>query len=223
MRPWQTIRTPALRHHVHTQAYAAVVLSGEYEEAGDSGRHLVRAGDVLVHDAFEAHLNRVASAPARILNLALPDRTALGAGHARVKDIDAVVRLAAQSPAEAATHLLSSLEMQCAQSSDWPDELASAILRDASLSLSRWRESKGILAWQLSRGFAQVFGIPPSAFRARARTRQAWLAIRWTDASLATIAADTGFSDQPHMTRSIRRMTGRPPLAWRAANGFKTR
>jgi hypothetical protein len=36
MRMWQTIRTSALGRQVHKHAYAALVLSGCYEEAGDS-------------------------------------------------------------------------------------------------------------------------------------------------------------------------------------------
>jgi hypothetical protein len=35
MRTWQTIRTSALARHSHDQAYAALVFSGRYEEAGD--------------------------------------------------------------------------------------------------------------------------------------------------------------------------------------------
>ena len=58
MRIWQTIRTPLISRHVHKRAYAALVLSGYYEEAGGSGRHRVQAGDVVLDEAFEAHLDR---------------------------------------------------------------------------------------------------------------------------------------------------------------------
>ena len=34
---------------------------------------------------------------------------------------------------------------------------------------------------------------------------------------LAEIAAETGFADQPHMTRAITALTGAPPRAWRGA------
>jgi hypothetical protein len=59
MRVWQTIPPPLIGRHVHTRAYAALVLSGCYEEAGDSGRHRVQAGNVVLHEAFEAHLDRI--------------------------------------------------------------------------------------------------------------------------------------------------------------------
>lgn len=223
MRTWQTIRTANMRRHVHTQSYAAIVLSGQYEEAGDSGHHTVSAGDVLLHDAFEAHLNRVGSGGAQVLNVRLPDRHCCLSGRAHANYLDHIVALAEQCPAEAATVLVSTLEPYRPPACDWPDELAADLVRDASVSLAHWGASKGIPAWQLSRGFAQVFGISPSAFRARARTRQAWRTIRTSDRPLAIIAADCGFSDQAHMTRSITRLTGRPPVTWRdSANRFKT-
>jgi quercetin dioxygenase-like cupin family protein len=37
--------------HYHWLPYAAVVLSGGYEEAGDGGRRHVRPGDVLIQPA----------------------------------------------------------------------------------------------------------------------------------------------------------------------------
>ena len=51
-------RGAVLPRHRHDAPYAAVVLEGGYEEAGDGGRFRVRAGDVLIHGAFSAHLDR---------------------------------------------------------------------------------------------------------------------------------------------------------------------
>ena len=45
-----------LSRHRHEASYAALVISGGYEEAGDRGRQRARAGDVVIHGAFEAHL-----------------------------------------------------------------------------------------------------------------------------------------------------------------------
>jgi AraC-like DNA-binding protein len=217
MRMWQTIRTPALGLHVHKHAYVALVLSGCYEEAGDSGRHQVRAGDVVFHEAFEAHLDRIPPSGAAVLNLSLPTQYAFRSGLGAIDDPDAIVSLAEKNDLEAAALLLSLTEMRGPQRQDWPDELAEALTHDASLNLSSWGEAKGISAWELSRGFAQVFSVSPSAFRARARTHQAFKAIRKTSAPLAGIAAHCGFADQSHMTRSVKSMTGRCPSAWRSA------
>lgn len=44
-----------LPRHRHAGAYAALVLSGGYSEAWDSGRRQVSFGEVVFHRAFEAH------------------------------------------------------------------------------------------------------------------------------------------------------------------------
>lgn len=223
MRKLQTIRAAALGRHVHKHAYAALVLSGCYEEAGDLGCLRVRAGDVVLHDAFEAHLDRFPAGGAKVLNIFLPARSTFHPGLRRIDDPDSIIRIAEKNEAEAAALLLSLTEIQEPDCRDWPDELAAALMEYPSLSLSHWGNAKGITPWTLSRGFAQVFDVSPSAFRARARTRHAWTAIRTTDAALARIAAHCGFADQSHMTRGVKSMTGKCPRAWRlAANRFNT-
>jgi len=223
MRMWQTIRTPAIGRHSHEDAYAALVLSGGYEEAGDHGRFLVRAGDVVLHDRFEAHLDRFSALGAVLLNLRLKIGHSFRPGIARVADPDFIVRAAEISQAEAADLLLSTVQVQGSKCADWPDELAAALGQNPSLRLLQWGEKKGLAPWTISRGFSQVFGVPPEAFRARTRARHAWTAIRYTQEPLAKIAAHLGFADQPHMTRSVKQLTGMGPMKWRtAANGFKT-
>jgi len=215
MRVWQTIRTPLIRWHIHKRAYAALVLSGCYEEAGDSGRYRVQAGNVVLHEVFEAHLDRIPRTGAVVLNVPLPAQYAFRSGVATVDDPDAIVRLVEKGDSEAAALLLRSGEITDPEFQDWPDELAASLAQNASLNFSRWSEEKGIPGWDLSRSFAKVFGISPSAFRARARTRQAWRAIRTGNTPLSAIAAHFGFADQAHMTRSVKSLTGKCPSAWR--------
>lgn len=219
----QTIRRSALQRHVHSEPYAALVLSGGYEEAGDNGRFRASAGNVVFHDAFEAHLNRFSSQGATVLNLPLVSGNCYLVGLARVANPDLVVRMA-ERRVQAAADLLVSLAERCEfQFADWPDELAARLMQSPSLKLSEWGEENGLAPWTVSRGFAQVFGISPEVFRARARARQALKSILDPQRSLAIIAAELGFADQAHMTRSIKQLTGAAPRAWRLrANGFKT-
>jgi AraC-like DNA-binding protein len=220
---WQTIRAATLGRHSHDLAYAAVVLTGGYEEAGDYGRFQVEAGDLLCHDRFEAHVDRFSALGAVVLNLPLPMRLCFTPGAARVADPDLIVRTAERSVNEAVDLLRSTIEEQRSRPADWPDELAAALIRDSSLILSQWAEERRLASWTVSRGFKQVFGISPEAFRARARARRAWRAIRTTREPLAQVALRLGFADQSHMSRSVKQMTGIGPQAWRvAANGFKT-
>jgi AraC-like DNA-binding protein len=220
---WQTIRSLTLGRHSHDEAYAALVLSGGYEEAGDQGRLRVEAGDVVLHDCFEAHLDRFSQSGAVVLNLRLPARSWFAPGIARVEDMDVLVRAAEASEAGAADLLLSTVQARTSPCADWPVELASALIQCPSLRLSLWAHGKGLAPWTVSRGFARVFGVSPEAFRARTRARHAWKAIRMTAEPLARIAAQLGFAAQSHMTRSVKQMTGAAPPAWReAANRFKT-
>ena len=225
MRLWQTIRSVALARHHHDGAYAAVVLSGGYEEAGDNGRLRVGPGDVVFHDRFEAHLNRFSASGAEVLNLRLSATPLFLPSVACLADPVGIVRAAEASHAVAADLLLVLAKVPRAKAAcaDWPDELAAALIQQPSLCLSRWSAGRGLAPWTVSRGFGQVFGISPEAFRARSRARQAWKASETTEEPLAGIAARLGFADQAHMTRSVKQLTGMPPQACRrAANGFKT-
>ena len=216
MRTWQTLRTPLIGRHVHKRAYAALVLSGCYEEAGDSGRHRVQVGNVVLHEAFEAHLDRILTG-AVVLNMPLSAQYSFRSGLGRVDDPDAIARLMETGDSETAALLVWSTKITEPEFQDWPDELAASLAQNASVNLSDWSKAKGISAWDLSRSFAKVFGISPCAFRARARTRLAWRAIRTAGTPLSAIAAQFGFSDQAHMARSVKTVTGRCPSAWRSS------
>ena len=224
MRRWQTIRASSFGRHLHSQPYAAVVLSGGYEEAGDQGRFSVQAGQAIFHDGFEMHSDRFPKPGALILNLQLQDGWSYKPGVANVADPDSIARVAEKSLADAAEILILSVSSHKQPSRDWPDELAAALIRNPSLRLSEWSSERQIAPWALTRGFASVFGISPEVFRVRARARRAWNFIRYCGDPLAVIAAGCGFADQSHMTRAVKQLTGKAPLQWRTiANGFKTK
>ena len=198
--------------------------SSGYEEAGDQGCFRVKAGEVIFHGQFEAHLDRFSETGAAVLNLPLPIGYSCMPGVAQLADPDTVARVAERNWRDALELLFSLAISRTLQPSDWPDELAAALMRNPSLKLSRWGEANGIAPWTLSRDFGLVFGVSPETFRARARARHALKRIRDTHAPLASIAVQLGFADQSHMTRSVKQLTGITPQAWRsAANGFKTR
>jgi AraC-like DNA-binding protein len=223
MRLLQRIRRSSFERHFHAEPYAALVLSGGYEEAGDNGFFQVSAGDVVFHDRFEAHLNRFFAPGVTVVNLPLASGNCYPR-MASVSDPDAVVRMAETGGRAASDLLLSLVERWTPQISDWPAQLAMKLIECPSLKLWEWGEENHLPSWTISRGFARVFGVSPEAFRARARARRAWRWIEDTPAPLATIAAELGFADQAHMTRSVKQLTGATPNVWRSrANGFKTR
>ena len=200
----------SLPRHCHREAFAAIVLSGGYDEAGDTGRHRVRAGDVIFHHAFESHLDRFHGPGAEVLVIEVPegwDGPSLGS----IADPDAIARAGQTNPVEALQLLIEGFSARPAEAYDWPDLLADALRADPSLSLDDWAEAMGLHPGSLSRGFARVFGMRPAAYRLVQRTRRAIHALLHSDVPLSSVAADCGFADQAHMTRAVGRVAGAPP------------
>lgn len=199
-----------LPRHCHREPFAAIVLAGGYDEAGDTGRHRVRAGDVIFHGAFESHLDVFDRPGAEVLVLPLPHHWR-GPTVGTLDDPDAVARSAERDVAEALEIFAAGVTTRSAQVQDWPDELAEALRTDPSLNLECWAENAGLHPGSLGRGFASIFGITAASYRLAQRVQRAIRLLAGSSARLSEIAVDCGFSDQAHMTRSVRAVTGSSP------------
>jgi AraC-like DNA-binding protein len=204
-----------IARHYHQRPYATLILEGGYEEAGDQGRFRVSAGDVLLHPAFSAHQDHVDSVRTTVLDLPLPFDGREWPALAHLKDPDQVIRSASRDAREAQELLLDDLTPLVAVERDEADQLAGILTADPSTAIGTWAADQGYCRETLSRRFTLLYGIDSARFRIEARTRLAWRQIVSTDEPLAQIASASGFADQAHMTRSIGRLTGRPPKAWR--------
>lgn len=200
-----------LGRHRHDIAFAAVVLAGTYLEAGDRGRMRARPGDVILHDAFESHLNQVDQAGAEVL--VLPWRTDITLALGRVRDPDSIARLAERDARAAATLLEAELVLRPAETFDWPDRLAADLRRDPDIALDEWAMGANLRPESVSRGFRRAYGVTAMAFRARSRTLRALTQVS-SGRPLAQVAVDCGFADQAHFTRSFRLLTGTTPGRW---------
>jgi AraC-like DNA-binding protein len=69
----------------------------------------------------------------------------------------------------------------------------------------------GVSAYRLSRAFRRVTGLSVTSYRVQLRTRQALARLADGDRDLAGIAADVGFADQAHLTRTLRASAGMTP------------
>jgi AraC-like DNA-binding protein len=201
----------SMPRHRHLAPYAAVVIAGSYEEAGEYGRRRLLPGDVVLHDAFSAHLNRVSTQGAWLVNLPTGIR---GERFARVHDLDMLVRLAAIDQEAAALELLSQLQTLPPTLQDWPDLLAHDLRSMPDLLLTDWAHAHGLAPETLSRGFAKVFGTTPRRWRFEMHTRNALQAVLLGRESLVGAALGFGFADQAHFTHAVVAMTGRPPGYW---------
>lgn len=215
----QAVAPGVLPRHRHEIGYAAVVLDGAYEEAGDNGRRRLCAGDVVAHGPWEAHLNRTAKGGARVLNLPLPPEGLQPFG--RVIDPDTLVRTAERDPRDAVAALLEGYVSVQTVSADWPDILAEAVAAGDRRPLADWAARLGVSPEQLSRGFRKAYGVTPQRYRWEVRSRAALRGLA-SSASLAELALVHGFADQAHLTRSLRDFAGAPPGALRRSIAFKT-
>lgn len=215
-------RGAVLPRHGHAVPYAAVVLTGGYEEAGEGGRFRAGAGDVLIHAAFSAHLDRAARTTT-VLNLPLPWLWASRSTRMSVEDVDAVARLAERDIRAAGLLLLDSLRPGAKGLHDETDALAAALTGLGGDSLSIWSEGCGVSRGTVWRRFRSAYGVAPSRYRVEARARRAWRRLAEGAGAFSDIALAEGFADQAHMTRDIRALTGRTPGQWRALrHSFKT-
>ncbi|TDD29375.1 AraC family transcriptional regulator [Nonomuraea terrae] len=69
--------------------------------------------------------------------------------------------------------------------------------------------------YRLSRAFTRELGVSLTHYRNRVRVGRALDRLEHGEPSLAALAADLGFADQAHLTRTIRRHAGHTPAALR--------
>ncbi|QGZ55204.1 AraC family transcriptional regulator [Paraburkholderia acidiphila] len=74
----------------------------------------------------------------------------------------------------------------------------------------------GLSPFHATRLFTQTTGLPPHAWRTQLRLQRALGPLR-EGATVADVAAASGFTDQSHFTRHFRRMFGVPPGRWQSS------
>ncbi len=96
------------------------------------------------------------------------------------------------------------------------EEAKAALAADPCLGLIRLSQVVGCSPHHLSRVFALLAGSTVSQYRNRLRVTRALQRIGDGERDLAGLAADLGFSDHAHLTRTIRAATGHTPTFCRA-------
>lgn len=76
----------------------------------------------------------------------------------------------------------------------------------------------GLSQSQFSHGFKRSTGSAPHQWQMIVRIRKAQQLLVGGSTPLSAIAAETGFSDQAHFTRTFRKVTGTTPAHWRRAH-----
>lgn len=96
-------------------------------------------------------------------------------------------------------------------------ETARAHIHDAPdvIAIDAAARKAGVHRAHFCRMFVRFYGMPPSVYRRRVAAARAIAAIVGTKSRLAEIAPTSGFSDQAHMTRTLRAWIGLTPVSLR--------
>lgn len=209
--------------HRHDFAYAALVLEGGYEEAGPEGVWRIAAGDLVLHPPFHLHLNRFERGAARVLNLTLAHAAAKPLKTTRYavlrpRDPDRFARGARRDGHEALEEALAeSAACAAGPPRDWLDAFAADLRAAPDARIGDLARAYDVTPTHAARAFSRRFGVTPAAFRAEQRLRAGLQALAEAAVSLADVAADCGFADQAHLTRSVVAATGQTPSRLRQA------
>ncbi|GAA3193697.1 helix-turn-helix transcriptional regulator [Nonomuraea roseoviolacea subsp. carminata] len=90
---------------------------------------------------------------------------------------------------------------------------------EAAGGLMTLAELLSVSPYRLSRAFTSELGVSLTHYRNRVRVGRALDRLEAGEQSLARLAADLGFADQAHLTRTIRRHAGHTPAALRRLLG----
>ncbi len=167
--------------------------------AGDAG-DLVRAG-VYVDAALDlAHRRCLSAAAGGDVDFALAERLLVLLRGA----VDQVVaRPMPVRPAVADRRLVAAVRQAVAE--DGP----------AARGLLPLARSLNVSPYRLSRVFGREMGVSLTRYRNRVRVGRALDRLEGGETSLARLAADLGFADQAHLSRTVREQVGYTPSALR--------
>ena len=195
--------------HRHSEAYAALVLDGEYVEISADGRYSCSRGTLTIHPSWHQHADEIGKSGARILNW--PVNYADGLRSVKIVDVDSIIRLALRCPIEATNAALEEAELISPISpAPWLVSLTSLLASEPSAEIADLAGACGVSTEHAIRACKKWFGTSPGALRRELRLQRAIKKLR-SGAKPAEVAADTGFSDQPHLTRLLKRATGLTP------------
>ncbi len=226
------------RRHAHDGMHLCAVLDGGFAERDGKGSVELSAGDVRLSPACRHDID-FGPAGARCVLIELEPATveplrrslfvadqprlgglvrALGRAQTGLNGRDETLR--ALRVEAAATELMAQLERlrdgRPLPPPPWLERVRD-YLHDAAEtpSVTELARIAGVHRVHLARAFRDHFGVSVSAYGRRLRLERAVRLLRAGDLPLASVAADAGFADQSHLTRTLRQTLGVTPARLR--------
>jgi AraC family transcriptional regulator len=235
----------SLPRHCHEQAYLYVMLAGGIAERAMHRENVCTRGWLIYNEAGEAHEDRVFEQGAVGLNIEMPldwlrdvqttcsvgepllyrhagaAITSVGALQLAMRQRDSLQALGVE---EAVVRLVDSLSARTHGRHSRPawlqkaeDEIGQRYR--TGLRLDDIADAIGVHRAHLCREFRRHCGCTMTQYAGRLRADLALEALIRSAEPLATLAARTGYADQAHLTRAIRRHFGTTPGILRRAHG----
>jgi AraC family transcriptional regulator len=236
-----------LPRHSHEHAYFCLNLGGDYTEAYGRRRRECHEGMLVFHPPGECHAEEHHGAVAS-LNVEL-DGAWLGRIAELVAPLDQPAEFRGDEIAEAGAQLVRELRRDdrdsalaiegltfeilaaSARRERTVDRRAPRWLRDARdlldvqgdvVSLRAMAAQAGVHPVHFAATFRRFLGCSLGEYQRRRRFEHARARLADRTMTLAEIAADAGFADQSHLTRTFKRFSGMTPSEYRTFLGFKT-
>ncbi len=241
----ETRYRPGLRlpRHRHAVPYVCVVLGGAFDEHGERREHACTKGTVVFNSCGESHHDVFGDGGAHVLNIQcdpnwLTEAGAIGASRQgalyrrdpRLRCLAGSLECELREQDDASALGIEGLVLEllaafirCSMS--LPQGRLPAWLRQATdmihdrfrepVRLGEIAETVGVNASHLARSFRKFHHCTVGDYLRRLRVECAHQAIMATNTPLAEIAVSAGFTDQSHMTRSIRQAYGHTPSSVR--------
>jgi AraC family transcriptional regulator len=230
-----------IARHDHELASVTIVLAGGYQEGFGRRSRLCEPGAVIVHPEGEHHQEVHDPVHVKLLTIEIGAgyvqtlRPAIGtfdeAWHrtdyavaalayrlcAEVSRSDDMSALLIESAILEILAILDNTRLAETCSASWlprvRDLLAAEFHRPPTMT--QMSELAGVHPVHLARAFRRRFGCSVGAYVRRLQVGKAAIMLEDQTYTLSSVAHETGFSDQSHMTRLLRAETGLTPGAWR--------
>lgn len=217
------------RLHAHDHTQISFVLSGELREELEGREHVARCGMRGHKPAGARHADFWGSQGVLIFTLTFFSASAdeLQPGWTTLEDSQttaALVRIVAESDDpevqdEAIQDLAAAgpcIVEPPGEPPPWLEQARAAIDEmPRQLAIEALASETGVHRGYLSRQFRRYYGVPPSIYRRRAMVTRAVQALVRSNLPLAQVAAESGFFDQAHLSRTIRSHLGLAPAKLR--------